>query len=88
MKRKIYTPEHIKFWKLVDQFINKEITPHYQQWQQERLTIAVGALGAIEGCLDLTKDYVSSRKVFGKPLCELQNTRLELAEMATYLQLA
>ena len=56
--------------------------------QQERLAIAVGALGAMAGCLDLTKDYVSSRKAFGKPLAQFQNTRFELAEMATYLQLA
>jgi acyl-CoA dehydrogenase len=56
--------------------------------QQERLVIAVGAAAAAKGCLDLTLKYVNERQVFGKPLSQMQNTRFELAEIATQVQLA
>ena len=56
--------------------------------QQERLIIAIGAAAAAKGCLDLTLDYVKTRKAFGQPIARLQNTRFELAEMATKVQLA
>jgi acyl-CoA dehydrogenase len=50
---------------------------------RERLTLAVGALGAIDGMLAMTIDYVKQRKAFGQPLSSLQNTRFEIADMAT-----
>ncbi|OFZ11594.1 MAG: acyl-CoA dehydrogenase [Bdellovibrionales bacterium RBG_16_40_8] len=56
--------------------------------QQERLVIAIGAAAAAKGCLDLTLQYVKERQVFGKPLSHMQNTRFELAEIATQVQLA
>ena len=56
--------------------------------QQERLVLAVGAAAAAAGCLELTIDHVNERKMFGAPMSRLQNTRFELAEMATEIQLA
>jgi acyl-CoA dehydrogenase len=50
---------------------------------RERLTLAVGALGAIDGMLTLTIDYVKQRKAFGSPIASLQNTRFEIADMQT-----
>ena len=54
--------------------------------QQERLVIAVGATAAARGCLALTAKYTKERSLFGKPLAEMQNTRFELAKMATAIQ--
>lgn len=51
--------------------------------QQERLVIAIGAVAAARGCLALTVEYAKERTLFGKRLIELQNTRFELAKMAT-----
>jgi len=56
--------------------------------QQERLVIAIGSTAAARGCLALTLDYVRQRTLFGKPLIEMQNTRFELAKMATSIQAA
>lgn len=54
---------------------------------RERLTLSVGALGAVEGMLALTIDYVKTRKAFGVPLSTLQNTRFEIADMQTQAEL-
>ena len=54
---------------------------------RERLTLSVGALGAIEGMLAMTIDYVKTRKAFGVPLSTLQNTRFEIADMQTQAEL-
>jgi len=56
--------------------------------QQERLVLAIGAAAAAQGCLDLTIEHARDRKMFGTTLGKLQNTRFELAEMATDVQLA
>ncbi|NOY70057.1 MAG: acyl-CoA dehydrogenase [Deltaproteobacteria bacterium] len=56
--------------------------------QQERLVLAIGGYAAARGALDITLDYVKKRKVFGKTIGELQNTRFTLAEIATKVQLA
>ncbi len=52
---------------------------------RERLTLAVGAVGAADGMIAMTIDYVKNRKAFGTPLSTMQNTRFELAEMQTQL---
>jgi acyl-CoA dehydrogenase len=49
----------------------------------ERLVIAVLAQAGMEGAYAATLDYVRERKVFGKPIADLQNTRFKLAEVAT-----
>jgi acyl-CoA dehydrogenase len=54
----------------------------------ERVLLAIGGLGAMEYALKLTADYTRSRKVFGKPLLELQNTRFKLAEVKTSVHVA
>jgi acyl-CoA dehydrogenase len=50
---------------------------------QERLSIAVMAAAAMEGCLDMTCRYVRERKAFGTSIGAQQNTRFVLAELAT-----
>jgi acyl-CoA dehydrogenase len=49
----------------------------------ERLLIGVSALGACDRALAETLAYVQERKVFGKRVFELQNTRFKLAEAST-----
>lgn len=53
---------------------------------RERLTLGVGAVGAGDGMLALTLDYVRERKAFGQPIGSFQNTRFELARMKTDLE--
>ncbi|MFC4499408.1 MULTISPECIES: acyl-CoA dehydrogenase family protein [Streptomyces] len=50
---------------------------------QERLAIAVGAVAQARAAIDLTVTYVRDRTVFGKPVAHFQNTKFELASMAT-----
>jgi acyl-CoA dehydrogenase len=59
-----------------------------QQLPQERLIIAVQALAGMERAVELTVDYVKSRKAFGQHLIEMQNTRFRLAECATVARIA
>nr|WP_245585239.1 acyl-CoA dehydrogenase family protein [Solimonas flava] len=54
-----------------------------EQLPQERLIVALGAVGAIELALDLTTAYVKDRKAFGKRVIDFQNTRFKLAEART-----
>ena len=50
---------------------------------RERLTLAIGSLGALEGALQWTIDYIQERQVFGQPLAKFQNSRFKIAEMMT-----
>lgn len=50
---------------------------------RERLTIAIGSVGAIEGMLETTIAYVKERKAFGQSISDFQNTRFKMAEMVT-----
>ena len=50
---------------------------------QERLMVALSAIGAAEGALAKTVQYTKDRNAFGKPISEFQNTRFKLAEVAT-----
>ena len=50
---------------------------------KERLSLAAGALGALEGALEWTIQYVKERQAFGQPLSNFQNTRYKIAEMKT-----
>lgn len=54
---------------------------------QERLVVALSAIGAAEGVLATTIQYTKDRVAFGKPIAELQNTRYKLAEAATEIQI-
>ena len=53
------------------------------QLPQERLLVAIAAAAAAEAALDWTVDYVTQREAFGAPLAAMQNTRFQVAEMAT-----
>jgi alkylation response protein AidB-like acyl-CoA dehydrogenase len=53
---------------------------------RERLTLAVGAVGAADGMLEWTMDYVKNRKAFGQPLSSFQNTRFEIAKVKTDIE--
>jgi acyl-CoA dehydrogenase len=53
---------------------------------QERLTIAVGSMAAASAALDETVRYVKERQVFGKPVAHFQNTKFELAAVATDIE--
>ncbi|GAB38060.1 MULTISPECIES: acyl-CoA dehydrogenase family protein [Gordonia] len=57
-----------------------------QQLPQERLIVGVAALGVVEAAYELTLEYVRERHAFGKPLFALQNTRFELADIATTVE--
>ncbi len=51
-----------------------------------RLNIAACSLGGARLALETTQDYVTTRKQFGKPLSDFQNTQFKLADMATQLE--
>ncbi len=59
-----------------------------QQLPQERLLIAVQAMGRIERALKETISYVKERKAFGKRVIDFQNTRFKLAECKTEATIA
>lgn len=52
-----------------------------------RYGIAWGAMGAADFCLHASRDYVSTRKVFGKPLAARQLIQKKLADMQTEIAL-
>jgi acyl-CoA dehydrogenase len=54
----------------------------------ERALIAVVGVGAMEGALAATVNYVKERKAFGKTIAEFQNTKFKLAELATKTRIA
>ncbi|WP_420542248.1 acyl-CoA dehydrogenase family protein [Sediminimonas qiaohouensis] len=58
------------------------------QLPQERLIIACGAVGAMEGAVERTIAYCNEREAFGGPLTQFQNTRFKLAECLTRTKVA
>ncbi len=54
-----------------------------QELARERLGLALGAVAACRGALDITIEYVKERKAFGRSLAQFQNTRFRIAEMET-----
>lgn len=52
-----------------------------QELAQERLSVALGAVGNAEGILQHTLDYVRDRKAFGQTIASFQNTQFKLAEV-------
>ncbi|MBT2583994.1 acyl-CoA dehydrogenase family protein [Planococcus sp. ISL-109] len=66
---------------------NKGFTYLMEKLQQERLVVALAAQIASEDMLEMTIDYVKSRKAFGKPISAFQNTQFKLVEMATEIEL-
>jgi alkylation response protein AidB-like acyl-CoA dehydrogenase len=55
---------------------------------QERISIAVSALGEASAAFHETLQYVKDRKAFGTAVASFQNTKFVLAEIATELDVA
>ncbi len=58
------------------------------QLPQERLIIACGAMGAMEGAVERTIAYCKEREAFGGPIIQFQNTRFKLVECKTKTMVA
>ncbi|NNM13791.1 MAG: acyl-CoA dehydrogenase [Gammaproteobacteria bacterium] len=54
-----------------------------QELPQERLSIALGAMGSAESIFQQTLEYTRERKAFGVPIASFQNTQFKLAELDT-----
>jgi acyl-CoA dehydrogenase len=59
-----------------------------QQFQSERLALAVQAYATAQRCLDLTTRWVKDRETFGRPLVSRQVVRHKVAEMARQVWVA
>jgi acyl-CoA dehydrogenase len=59
-----------------------------QQFQIERISLAVQAYATAQRCLDLTLDWVRQRSTFGRPLISRQLVRHKLVEMTQRIDLA
>ncbi len=55
---------------------------------QERLSIALAAVGAVEQIFEMSLTYAKERTAFGKPIGSFQHNRFVLAEMATEAKIA
>jgi alkylation response protein AidB-like acyl-CoA dehydrogenase len=55
---------------------------------QERLSIAVGAVAGAEAAFELTLEYTKERTAFGRPIGSFQNSRFQLAEIKTEIDIA
>ncbi|AXQ31316.1 acyl-CoA dehydrogenase [Solimonas sp. K1W22B-7] len=55
---------------------------------EERLIAACGNLAGARAAMDVTKEFVRNRKVFGKPLSKMQNTRFKLAALDAEIDIA
>jgi len=54
-----------------------------QNLPQERISIGVQAVAAVESVLEMCLAYAKEREAFGKPIGKFQHNRFVLAEMAT-----
>ncbi len=52
-----------------------------QHLEAERIMAAYGSIGMVEHTLQLTREYVKERMLFGKPLSSFQNTQYVLAKL-------
>ncbi|WP_098421032.1 acyl-CoA dehydrogenase family protein [Marinobacter sp. LV10MA510-1] len=59
-----------------------------QELPRERLGVGAQAVGATEGVLAITLDYVQQRHAFGQRVADFQNTRFKLAEARARLEMA
>ena len=59
-----------------------------QELPRERLGVGAQAIGASEGALALTLDYVQQRHAFGQRIADFQNTRFKLAEARARIDMA
>ena len=54
---------------------------------QERLGMAVGAMGVCQAAMDQTLAYTKERKAFGQPVGQFQHNKFLLAELSTEVQI-
>ena len=57
-------------------------------FQEERLFMAIGAVGEAQRALDLAIQYSKEREQFGRPIAKFQVTRHKIADMATEIEAA
>jgi len=57
-----------------------------EELPQERLSIAVSAMGGAQRAFDEAVKFTKERKAFGKPVFEFQNSKFTLADLAAKLQ--
>ncbi|WP_068183011.1 acyl-CoA dehydrogenase family protein [Mycobacterium sp. UM_CSW] len=55
---------------------------------QERLAIAVGSVAQSRAAMEMTIDYVKNRNLFGTTVSAMQNTKFEIAAVATEIEAA
>jgi acyl-CoA dehydrogenase len=55
-------------------------------FQWERLTMSLGAIGGMEVCFEQTVKYAQEREAFGRPISKNQVIRHKFAEMATKIE--
>ena len=55
-------------------------------FQWERLSMALGALGGMQRVFDVTLDYAKERQAFGRPIGRFQVIRHKFAEMAVTIE--
>ncbi|MFP5305817.1 MAG: acyl-CoA dehydrogenase family protein [Gammaproteobacteria bacterium] len=55
---------------------------------EERLLSATGNVASARLAVDLTREFVRNRRVFGQPLSKMQNTRFKLAALDTEIEVA
>jgi alkylation response protein AidB-like acyl-CoA dehydrogenase len=52
---------------------------------RERLVAAVGSMAAAQTAFDITLEYITTRKAFGKPIGAFQDARFKMASMRAHL---
>ena len=67
---------------------NKGFIYLMQELPRERLGLGSQAIGACEGAMAITVDYVTQRKAFGSTVAQFQNTRFKMAELRAQLEVA
>jgi len=55
-------------------------------FQWERLSMSLGAVGGMQKVFDVTLDYAKEREAFGRPIGRFQAIRHKFAEMATKIE--
>jgi acyl-CoA dehydrogenase len=73
----------------VDHLLGREGAGFYaimDNFQNERIVLGAMAMGEADAALDLTLDYVTTRKAFGSTLYEKQAIRQRLAMLATKVE--
>lgn len=55
---------------------------------RERLSVAVTSVATAEAAIEMTKEYVTGREVFGQHVSDFQNTKFTLAECRTQVTAA